>query len=204
MTRIIKKSSTWLRLRRVSQLVFLALFLSSFSRPNFGSGTLAWPVDLFFRFDPLALATNLLSFGPLLAKLFWSLLFVALTFILGRFFCGWVCPMGTTLDGARQLLFRPGPTGGWRRAGAGQILSADHPAGERPVLGEPAGALRPAVAAVPHPGHRPLSGFRLWGGALRPGPYRLGPPVTSVSEPVYQFFKATLLPFRPLSTSCRS
>ena len=28
--------------------------------------------------------------------------------------------------------------------------------------------------------------------------YRLGPPVTYVSEPIYQFFKATLLPFRPL------
>ena len=28
--------------------------------------------------------------------------------------------------------------------------------------------------------------------------YRLGPPVTYVSEPLYQFFKATVLPFRPL------
>ena len=28
--------------------------------------------------------------------------------------------------------------------------------------------------------------------------YRLGPPVTYVSEPVYQFLKATLLPFQPL------
>ena len=28
--------------------------------------------------------------------------------------------------------------------------------------------------------------------------YRLGPPLTYVSEPLYQFFKATVLPFRPL------
>ena len=28
--------------------------------------------------------------------------------------------------------------------------------------------------------------------------YRLGPPLTYVSEPIYQFFKATVLPFRPL------
>ena len=114
------KSRTWLRWRRVSQLVFLALFLFLFLKAEFvDQGTLAWPVDLFFRFDPLALATRLLSFGPLVAKLFWSLIFVGLTLILGRFFCGWVCPMGTTLDGARRLLFasRPdrGVASGWRR-----------------------------------------------------------------------------------------
>ncbi len=27
--------------------------------------------------------------------------------------------------------------------------------------------------------------------------YKVGPPVTYVSEPIYQTFKATLLPFRP-------
>jgi len=113
-------SRAWLTLRRLSQIIFLALFLFLFLKAEFvDQGTLAWPVDLFFRFDPLALASNLLSFGPLVAKLFWSLIFVALTFILGRFFCGWVCPMGTTLDGARRLLFAPRPDRGvaarWRR-----------------------------------------------------------------------------------------
>jgi polyferredoxin len=55
----------------------------------------------------------------LVAGLFWSLVMVAATFILGRFFCGWVCPLGTTLDGARRLLFAPRPDRGvaarWRR-----------------------------------------------------------------------------------------
>jgi len=84
-----------------------------------GQEDLAWPVDLFFRFDPLILAAQFLTFSPLVAGLFWSLVMVALTFILGRFFCGWVCPLGTTLDGARRLLLTPRPDRGvaarWRR-----------------------------------------------------------------------------------------
>ena len=65
------KSSRWLNLRRVSQVLFLGLFLCLFLKAEFvDQGTLAWPVDLFFRFDPLALATHLLSFGPLVASFF--------------------------------------------------------------------------------------------------------------------------------------
>ena len=195
-----KESRTWLTLRRVSQLVFLALFLFLFLKAEFvDQGTLAWPVDLFFRFDPLALATHLLTFGPLVAKLFWSLIFVALTFILGRFFCGWVCPMGTTLDGARRLLFAPRPDRGvasrWRRVKyyllitllVSALLSVN-------LLGlfDPLSLLYRTLAIVLYP----VFGYGVEHAALTL--YRLGPPVTYVSEPVYQFFKATLLPFRPL------
>jgi polyferredoxin len=42
-------------------------------------------------------AANLVTFSPLVAGLFWSLTFEALTLILGRFFCGWVCPLLPTL-----------------------------------------------------------------------------------------------------------
>ena len=197
---ITKKSRTWLTLRRVSQLVFLALFLFLFLKAEFvDQGTLAWPVDLFFRFDPLALATHLLTFGPLLAKLFWSLSFVALTLILGRFFCGWVCPMGTTLDGARRLLFAPRPDRGvalrWRRVKyyllitllVSALLSVN-------LLGlfDPLSLLYRSVAIVLYPAF----GYGVERAVLVL--YRLGPPVTYVSEPAYQFFKATLLPFRPL------
>ena len=197
---ITKKSRTWLTLRRVSQLLFLALFLFLFLKAEFvDQGTLAWPVDLFFRFDPLALATHLLSFGPLVAKLFWSLSFVALTLILGRFFCGWVCPMGTTLDGARRLLLAPRPDRGvalrWRRVKyyllitllVSALLSVN-------LLGlfDPLSLLYRSVAIVLYPAF----GYGVEHAATVL--YRLGPPVTYASEPAYQFFKATLLPFRPL------
>ena len=173
---ITKKSRTWLTLRRVSQLVFLALFLFLFLKAEFvDQGTLAWPVDLFFRFDPLALATHLLSFGPLVAKLFWSLIFVALTLILGRFFCGWVCPMGTTLDGARRLLFAPRPDRGvalrWRRVKYYLLITLLVSALLSVNL---LGLFDPLSLLYRSRGHRPLSGFRLRGGTCRPGPLPAG------------------------------
>lgn len=194
------KSSTWLTLRRVSQIVFLVLFFFLFLQAEFvEQGTLAWPVDLFFRFDPLALTTNLLAFGPLMAQLFWSLTLVALTFILGRFFCGWICPLGTTLDGARRLLFSPRPDRGlaarWRRVKyyllltllVSALLSVN-------LLGlfDPLSLLYRTLTIVLYP----VFGYGVKHAAL--SLYRLGPPVTYVSEPLYQFLKATLLPFRPL------
>jgi MauM/NapG family ferredoxin protein len=194
------KSSPWRTLRRACQLLFLAFFLFLFLKAEFADqATLAWPVDLFFRFDPLALATNLLSFGPLVTKVLWSLVFVALTLILGRFFCGWVCPLGTTLDGARWLLFRARPDRGvaarWRRVKyyllgallAGSLFSVN-------LLGlfDPLSLLYRTLTIV----FFPAFGYGVEHASL--ALYKVGPPVTYVSEPIYQFFKATLLPFRPL------
>ncbi|MCX5891317.1 MAG: 4Fe-4S binding protein [Deltaproteobacteria bacterium] len=194
------KSSTWLTLRRVSQVVFLALFLLLFLKAEFvEQEILAWPVDLFFRFDPLILASHLVSFSPLVGGLFWALVLVALTFILGRFFCGWVCPLGTTLDGARRLLFSPRPDRGvaarWRRAKyylllallVSTLLSVN-------LIGlfDPLSLLYRSLAIVLYPAF----GYGVEHAALVL--YRLGPPATYVSEPVYQFFKAALLPFRSL------
>ncbi len=194
------KIPIWLLLRRASQIVFLGLFLGLFLKAESGGQeSLAWPVDLFFRFDPLVLAARLLSFGPLVPALFWSLVFVALTFVLGRFFCGWVCPLGTTLDGTRRLLFTPRPDRGvaarWRR-GKYYLLLALLVSSAFSVnlvgLFDPLSLLYRSLTIVLYPAF----GY----GVERAGLvlYRLGPPVTFVSEPLYQFFKATLLPFRPL------
>ena len=93
----------WTRLRRWSQTGFLALFLVLLSRTDF-RGTfrragadlrLPEPVNLFFRFDPLAAFSNALATGTLYRGLLWSLVIIVPTLVLGRFFCGWICPMGT-------------------------------------------------------------------------------------------------------------
>ena len=63
--------------RRLSQIFFLFLFvyiLWSASRAS-----------LLFKIDPFV-------------SLFTSLGALALTFILGRFFCGWICPLGSIID----------------------------------------------------------------------------------------------------------
>jgi MauM/NapG family ferredoxin protein len=194
------QTHTWTRLRRGVQIFFFLLFVWLFLKAEFrGQEILAWPVDLFFRFDPLILAAHLLTFSPLQAALFWSLTFVALTVVLGRFFCGWVCPLGTALDGFRRLLFAPRPDSGvaarWRRAKYYLLLAllAGVPFSLNLVgLFDPLSLLYRSLAIVFYPAF----GYGVEKAFLHL--YRLEAPVSTVSEPLYQFFKATLLPFRPL------
>ncbi len=90
------------RLRRISQVFFLLLFLWLLlftSISLFPSGAteihLRAPVRLFFEWDPLVALVNALAGHALYRGLIWSLLILLPTLFLGRFFCGWICPMGT-------------------------------------------------------------------------------------------------------------
>ena len=91
-------------LRRISQGVFLALFLfllfqttfrGSFSAAPGESIELPWTVEAFFYFDPFAALLTFLTTFTVYSGLIWSLVVVGLTLIFGRVFCGWICPMGT-------------------------------------------------------------------------------------------------------------
>jgi MauM/NapG family ferredoxin protein len=190
----------WVYLRRGSQIVFFLLFVFLFLQAEYkGQDILGWPVDLFFRFDPLILAAHSLTLSPLVWGLLWSLVFVALTVVLGRFFCGWICPLGTTLDGCRRLLFvrRPdsGVAGRFRRVKyylliallAGAVFSLN-------LVGlfDPLSLLYRTLAIVFYPAF----GYGVEKTSLTL--YRWGAPFTYVSEPAYQFLKATVLPFKPL------
>jgi polyferredoxin len=71
------------------------------------------PVDLFLRLDPLLGAGASLAAREATANFLWTLPLLALAVLAGRAFCGWLCPMGVTLDlaapvDARQALARPG------------------------------------------------------------------------------------------------
>ena len=88
--------------RRISQifflLVFIALLIFTSLRPSSGgSGDihLRAPVRLFFEWDPLIAVANAIASHALYRGLLWSLLILLPTMFLGRFFCGWICPMGT-------------------------------------------------------------------------------------------------------------
>ncbi|HLP59916.1 MAG TPA: 4Fe-4S binding protein [Candidatus Deferrimicrobium sp.] len=50
--------------------------------------------DYFFYFDPLLLLLNFIATSTILTLFLLSLIPLVLTFIFGRFFCGWVCPFG--------------------------------------------------------------------------------------------------------------
>jgi len=82
--------------RRVSQVLFFLLFLFLLVMTEYkGTDEIAYPVKVFFDFDPLVAAAAFFAAHSLPAMMFWSLATVALTVLFGRFFCGWVCPMGT-------------------------------------------------------------------------------------------------------------
>jgi polyferredoxin len=88
------------RVRQVSQALFLAfavflLFAALADRPLFALA------DIFFRFDPLSGLTAMLAARAWIPRLGLGLVTVALTLLLGRVWCGWVCPMGTLLDWVR-------------------------------------------------------------------------------------------------------
>ena len=112
-------SNRWRRLRRSVQLLCLLGFLALFVATEYrGADRLPWPVSLLFRLDPLALLADLLAPGAFHLSLLWpALLILLLTAVAGRFFCGWICPLGTTLDGCGAAIGR-GKTvvrPGWRQ-----------------------------------------------------------------------------------------
>lgn len=91
------------RFRLVSQIVFFAAFLFLLFRSEFtgsfrgvsGQVRLPWPVSTFLESDPLAALTTALSTRALYRSLWWSLVVLVPTFFLGRFYCGWICPLGS-------------------------------------------------------------------------------------------------------------
>ena len=99
-------------LRRASQIVFFAIFFWLILKTNFqphfdSSGTgdihLPYPVSIALEFDPLAALGTLLSSGTVYKGLLWSLVILIPTIFIGRFFCGWVCPLGSLNHGVSEI-----------------------------------------------------------------------------------------------------
>lgn len=93
--------------RRAVQLAALALFVWLFAQTRWlGAGAVAarpW----FLRMDPLTALCAILAPTRTWLPLFVpALVLLIATALLGRFFCGWICPLGTTLDIAHHLLLR--------------------------------------------------------------------------------------------------
>jgi len=91
------------RLRRLSQTLFLGLFLVLLWRtglrgsvqPGAADFHLPPAVRAFLETDPLIAIANALAAHALYRGLLWSLAILIPTLFLGRFFCGWICPLGT-------------------------------------------------------------------------------------------------------------
>jgi polyferredoxin len=103
-----KKKQRYLPLtlwRQLSQTIFLLLFFFLFIKTDYtGSDELEYAVNILFRIDPLLAACVMLAVKTVVALMLPALIVILLTLILGRFFCGWVCPMGALIDLFHPLL----------------------------------------------------------------------------------------------------
>ena len=182
--------------RKISQAVFLILFLVLFRLTDYsGQDEIPLAVNIFFRLDPLVAASAILAGKAVITLVLWSLIVVGLTLILGRFFCGWFCPLGTLLDLSHRLLPpRKKPVGSqWRK-------------GKYFLLGF---ILISALFGLPVVGYFDPFSLLVRGLTLAVDPFfnwtvtapfdlifQIGPKtMTAVSEPIYDFLKRFLLPY---------
>lgn len=89
-----KNSKILQRLRIGAQILFTFLFFYLLIHAG-RSGTSSFKfTETFFYFDPLHLILNFISTHKIIGIFLLSLIPLVLTLFLGRFFCGWICPMG--------------------------------------------------------------------------------------------------------------
>ncbi|MCL6518433.1 MAG: 4Fe-4S binding protein [Armatimonadetes bacterium] len=92
--------------RRICQIIFLAFFLVLILITAYPfEHNLA--TDFFVQLSPLvALGASIASRTLIWEAISFSLIIIVLSIILGRVFCGWICPLGTTLDISDVLFFQ--------------------------------------------------------------------------------------------------
>ena len=182
--------------RRLSQIFCFALFLFLFIKTDYnGSDQIDYAVNILFRIDPLLALCAFLAAGAIITLMLPALFTLFFTFILGRFFCGWLCPMGTLLDGCHGLVpqaqkdtksnFRPFKFYLLAFLLIGALFGF-------PVAGyfDPFSILVRGLALTVYPALNVLAtNFFTFTYQQAPGW------VNSVTEPVYTFLKYSILPF---------
>ena len=98
--------------RRIAQAFFFALFVWLCVVATVGTRLWqwrGWPIRWFLELDPLVAIGTALTTRSLFPALFWALATIALTILLGRVFCGWVCPLGSIHHFVGWLAWRSRP-----------------------------------------------------------------------------------------------
>ncbi len=89
--------ASWRRIRQAVQILFFAFYIYLiFAVVQQRAAPLL--SDIFFRLDPLSAAGAMLASRQWIPKLGLALVTVGLTLVIGRVWCGWICPMGSLLE----------------------------------------------------------------------------------------------------------
>jgi polyferredoxin len=94
---LLRKPVKWDRIRRIAQVIFLLGWLVLWV----GTAGLALDVRLLHlpaKIDPLLALAQSVASRTLTVEMLLSLIVIIVTVLFGRVWCGWICPVGTTLD----------------------------------------------------------------------------------------------------------
>jgi MauM/NapG family ferredoxin protein len=83
--------------RRTTQAVTLVLFCVLFVFTMYPFAT-KFPLDAYLRLDPLVATVAMIGSRAFIATMVWAGILLVLTLLFGRFFCGYICPLGTLID----------------------------------------------------------------------------------------------------------
>jgi polyferredoxin len=81
------------KIRRAYEVLFLGLFLFFLFITDLRY-LQGWPVSLFLEATPLVAVATALTTHTIYRNLVWGLLIIAITMMLGRVWCNWMCPFG--------------------------------------------------------------------------------------------------------------
>jgi len=81
------------KIRRAYEVLFLGLFLFFLFITDLRY-LKGWPVSLFLEATPLVAVATALTTHTIYRNLVWGLAIIALTMMLGRVWCNWMCPFG--------------------------------------------------------------------------------------------------------------
>ncbi|MGA2489742.1 MAG: 4Fe-4S binding protein [Anaerolineales bacterium] len=87
----------WRRLRQIVQILFFAFFIVLLFA-GLQWQTVSPLADFFFRINPLSALAAMLASRAWIPRLGWALITVGLTILIGRVWCGWICPFGSLLE----------------------------------------------------------------------------------------------------------
>jgi MauM/NapG family ferredoxin protein len=90
--------------RRLSQTVTFLLFIGIFLFTQYPNAE-KFPLDAFLRLDPLVATVAMIGSRVIITTMLWAGVMIALTFVFGRFFCGYICPLGTLIDFSDFVFF---------------------------------------------------------------------------------------------------